>query len=86
MCSGITLTKNDTEDVIKVVRYLDNRIILLKAFTRKISTQKGGFLNFLTPLMAVCLPLMENILAPSTKVILIPLGLTAAASTTYQPF
>ena len=71
MCSGITLTKNETEDVIKVVRYLDNRIMLLKASTRKISTQKGGFLNFLAPLMPVCLPLMKNVPTPLANSVLL---------------
>ena len=86
MCSGITLTKNETEDVMKVIRYLDNRIILLKASTRKISTQKGEFLNFLTPLMPVLFTINEKCSYAITKVILIPVGLMAAASTTYQPF
>ena len=43
MCSGITVTKNEMKYIKKVIRYLDNIIILLKASTRKISTQKGGF-------------------------------------------
>ena len=32
---GITLTKNETEDVIKVIRYLDNRIIFIKSVYQK---------------------------------------------------
>ena len=43
MCSRITVTKNEMKYIKKVIRYLDNIIILLKASTRNISTQKGGF-------------------------------------------
>ena len=40
--------------------------------TRNITSQKGGFFNFLRPLM-------KNVLTSSAKSVLIPLGLTAAA-------
>ena len=43
---------NETKDIIKANRSLENRRILLKITTRKIS-QKGGLLNFLAPLMKV---------------------------------
>ena len=43
--------------------------------------QSGGFLNrILGPLLKVGLPLMKNILKPMAKILLIPLGLTAAPS------
>ena len=43
--------------------------------------QSGGFLNrLLGPLLKVGLPLMKNILKPMAKILLIPLGLTAAPS------
>ena len=47
--SGITLTNNEIKDIMKVIKSLENRGILLKETTRKITNQ-GGFLNFLRPL------------------------------------
>ena len=45
--------------------------------------QSGGFLGrLLEPLLKTDLPLIGNVLKPLTKRILIPLGLTAAASAT----
>ena len=54
----------------------------MKETTRKISSQKRGFLNFLRPLMSVDLLLMKNVLKTLAKNVLIPLGLTATASGT----
>ena len=45
--SGITLTNNKVEGIIKVIKSLENRRILLKGTTRKTTSQEGGFLNFL---------------------------------------
>ena len=43
--------------------------------------QSGGFLGeLLGPLLKSGLPLIENVITPLTKSVLIPLGLTAAAS------
>ena len=43
--------------------------------------QSGGFLGkLLGPLLKAGLPLIKNVIAPLAKSILIPLGLTAAAS------
>ena len=43
--------------------------------------QSGGFLGrLLGPLLKTGLPLMKNVIKPLTKSVLIPLGLTAAAS------
>ena len=67
---------------MKVIGSLENRIILLKGTTRKISSQEGGSLNFLKPLMSVGLPLMKDTLTPLAKSVLVPLGLTPAASAT----
>ena len=65
---------------MNVIRSLENRGILFKGSTRKITSEEGGrFFNFLKPLIAVGLPLMKNILTPN---VLVPLGLTAAASAT----
>ena len=45
--------------------------------------QSGGFLGrLLRPLLKTGLPLMKNVLKPLAKSVLIPLGLTAAASVT----
>ena len=65
---------------MKLIKPLENREILLKETVRKITSQKGGFLNFLRPLITAGLPLMKNVLTPLAKSILILLGLTAAAS------
>ena len=65
-----------------MIRSLENRGILLKDNTRKISSQKEGFLNFVRPLRSADLPLMKNVQIPLAKSILIPLGLTAVASET----
>ena len=43
--------------------------------------QSGGFLGrFLGPLLKTGLPLIKNVIKPLAKIVLIPLGLTAAAS------
>ena len=44
--------------------------------------QSGGFLGrLLGPLLKTVLPLISNVIKPLAKSVLIPLGLTAAAST-----
>ena len=82
LSSRITLINNERKDIIKVIKSLENRGILLKGTTRKITSQEGGLLNFLRPSMTTALPLMKNILTPLTKSVLVPLGLTAAVSET----
>ena len=43
--------------------------------------QSGGFLGRLFgPLLRIGLPLMKSVIKPLTKIVLVPLGLTAAAS------
>ena len=59
--------------MMRVINSLENR---------KITSQEGGFLNFLKPLIAAALPLAKNLLTLSAKSVLIPLELTAAASAT----
>ena len=61
---------------MKVVKTLEIRGILLKGATRKITSQEGGFLNFLRLLMTAGLPLIT----PLVKNILLPFGLSAAIS------
>ena len=77
-CLKTALTNNQIEDIIKVTRSLENRKILLKGTTNKISSQKRGFLNFLRPLMTADLPLMKSVLTPLAESVL----LSAAASAT----
>ena len=56
------------------------KIILSKTQLHKIG-QSGGLLGrILGPLLKTGLPLIENVLKPLVKRILIPLGLTAAAA------
>ena len=77
---GITLTNNEIKDIIKVIKYLENRGILSKKTNRKIASQKGGFLNFLKLLMTADLPLMKSILTPLAKNVLILFELIAAVA------
>ena len=65
--TGITLTNNEIKDIIKVIKSLENRGMLLKRITRKITSQEGGFLNFLRPLRTTGLPLIKNVLTPFAK-------------------
>ena len=52
---------------MKVSKSSENRGILFKETTRKKISQKGGFLNFLTPLMTAGLPLMKSVLTTLSK-------------------
>ena len=45
---------------MKVIKSLQNRGILLKGTTRKITSQKGGILNFLRPLMTAGFTINEK--------------------------
>ena len=78
----LTLTNYKIKDIIKVIRSLENREILLKGTADKIISQKEGLLNILALLTRVGLPLMKIVLTPLAKSVLIPVGLTAAVSTT----
>ena len=45
---GITLTKNDRKDIVKVITSLEKRGIILNRITEKTTTQERGLLgNFL---------------------------------------
>ena len=76
--SGVT--HKLTKDIAKVIKSLENRGILLKGSTRKITSQEGGFLNFLRPLMTAGLLLIKSVLTPLAKAVLIPLELWAGKS------
>ena len=65
--SGVTLTSNEKEDIIKVIKSLENRGILLKGTTRKITSQEGEFVIFLGPLMTVGLQLIKSVLNALAK-------------------
>ena len=80
MGSGIALANNEIKYIMKVIKSLENRGILLKGTTRKITSQEGRFLNFPRPLMTAGLPLMKNVLIPLAKRVLLPLGLSAGMS------
>ena len=85
---------NETNFSLKLL--LTNRQVanLRKAFTNHLSAdiklsktqlskmiQSGGFLGrLLGPLLKTGLPLISNVIKPLAKSVLIPLGLTAAAS------
>ena len=67
---------------MKVIKSLEDRGILLKGTTRKITSQKGKFLNFLRPLMTAGSPLMTNVLTSLAKSVLLPFTLMAGLSVT----
>ena len=60
--SGITLTNNEMKDIIKVIRFLENRESFLKVTTNRNINQNGGFINFIRSLMTAGLPFMKNVL------------------------
>ena len=62
--SVITLRNNEIKYIMKVIKCSENRGIALKGTTRKITSQEGGFLNFLRRLMTATLPLFKNVLTP----------------------
>ena len=78
--TGITLTNNEIKDIIKVIKYLENRGVLLKGTTRTFTSQEGGFLKFLRPLLTAGVPLMKSVRTPLTKSVLLALGLSAEIS------
>ena len=80
--AGHTSADTVVDITSKVIRSIENKGIFLKETTRKINSLKGGFLNFLKPLMTAGLPLMKHLLTPSPKSVLVPSGLTTAASVT----
>ena len=65
---------------MEVIKFLENKRILLKGTARKIARQEGGFLNFPRPLMTAGLPLMKSILTPLAEYVLLPLGLSGEMS------
>ena len=41
--AGMTLNDNEVKDIIKIIKSLENRGILLKGATGKVTSHKGGF-------------------------------------------
>ena len=66
--SGITLTDNEIKDIMKVTNSSQNREILLKGTTRKITSPERGALNILRPLMTAGLPLLKSVLTHELNV------------------
>ena len=66
---------------MKVISSSENRGTLLKETFREITSQEQ-FLNFLRPLTTSGLLLIRSLLTPLGKSVLVPLGLTTAASAT----
>ena len=62
--SGITLRNNEIKYIIKVIKSLENIVILLKGTTIRINTQEERFLNSFKPLMTAGLRLMKTVLIP----------------------
>ena len=78
------MANSEIKCIIKVIRSFENRGILLKGTTEKISGQDGElFSSFLGPLETVGLPLMKNIPKLLAENVLMPLELTTLTSATY---
>ena len=77
----LLLTNRQVTNLRKAfANYLSTDIKLSKTQLSKM-IQSGGFLGrLLGPLLKTGLPLMKNVIKPLAKSVLIPLGLTAAAS------
>ena len=77
---GLTITNNEVEDVIKVIRSLGNKEILWKRTTEKNICQKGRFRVFLGQIITFPLPLVKNVFTSLAKSGLLPLKLMTATS------
>ena len=77
----LLLTNRQVANLRKAfANYLSTDIKLSKTQLSKM-IQSGGFLGrLLGPLLKTGLPLIKNVIKPLAKSVLIPLGLTAAAS------
>ena len=78
--SALTITNNEVEDVIKVIRSLGNKEILWKRTTEKNVCQKGTFRIFLGQIITFRLPLVKNVFTSLAKMVLLPLKLMTATS------
>ena len=78
----INLTNNEIKDFMGRTNSFENRGILLKGATTKITSQEGRFPNFLRPLSTAGSPLMKIIFTSLAKSVLLPFELSAAISAT----
>ena len=80
-CNNLLLTNRQVLNLCKAFRnYLSTDIKLTKTQLPKI-IQSGGFLGrFLGPLLKTGLLLIKNVIKPLAKIVLVPLGLSEAAS------
>ena len=67
---------------MKVIKSLENREILVKENTRKITSQEGGFFKFLRPLMTVGVLLINRVLIPLDEDVLLLFTLSAGMPAT----
>ena len=77
----LLLTNRQVANICKA--FGNNSLIDIKLSKTQLSKmiQSGGFLGrLLGPLLKTGLPLIKNVIKPLAKSVLIPLGLTAAAS------
>ena len=77
----LLLTNRQVENIRKAFANHSSTDIKLSKTQLSIMIQSGGFLGkLLGPLLKTGLPLMKSVIKPLAKSVLIPLGLTAAAS------
>ena len=77
----LLLTNRQVANLRKAfAKYLSADIKLSKTRTSKMIQSGGFFGRLLNPLLKTGLPLMKNVIKPLAKSVLIPVGLTAAAS------
>ena len=78
----LLLTNRQVSNLRKVFANNSSTDIKLSKTQLSKMIQSGGFLGrLLGPLLKTGLPLMKNVIKPLAKSVLIPLGVTAAAST-----
>ena len=65
----LIISNEEMEDIMKIVKSLE------------ITSQEGGFLNFLRPLMTARLPSTKSVISTLAKISLLPFGLSTATYT-----
>ena len=80
------MTNKEINDIIRIIKCLENRGILLKRPTAKVTSREGGFLNFVRPLMTAVLPLMKNVLKQLATSVLLPFTFRSIISATDAKF
>ena len=77
---AITLTNNEIKNIKKIIKSVENKVILLKGTATKITTQKAGYLNFFRPLTTANVPLMKSLITPLAENVLTSLRLSVGIS------